>query len=329
MILESKFHAAWWLMNCHLQTIWGAVFSKTLKQATHQQRLELDDGDFIDLEWLSPKKDAPNTPILLLLHGLEGSIDSSYIQGLLQVSADQNWNTVVMHFRGCSQELNRLPRSYHSGETDDLQQVLTYLKRQNPESKILTAGFSLGGNVLLKYLGETGDQSMIDYAAAISVPFLLAPSSERLDKGLSKFYRNRLIIELKKKIKNKYDQLPATFPLSLSNIDNISTFYEFDDQVTAPLNGFNGADDYYQQSSSRQFLKLIKAPTLILHSSDDPFMTDAVIPAESELSSSVTMELSARGGHVGFITGRNPLKPEYYIDIRIPSWFNEQLLTNE
>jgi len=312
-----------------MQTIWSSVFRRTPSIPTRHQRFELADGDFIDLEWLLCDDVPTESPVLLLLHGLEGSIDSTYIQGLLQVSQIKKWNTVVMHFRGCGKEPNRLPRSYHSGETDDLQQVLKQLKSQHPQSIIMTAGFSLGGNVLLKYLGESNSNSMIDYAAAISVPFVLSSASLRLDKGFSRLYRNRLLKELKQKTRQKINDHSTAIKLSLSQLEKLKTFFDFDDQVTAPLHGFKSAKDYYQQCSSRQFLSSINTPTLIVHAVDDPFMTSEVIPDEQELSDFVTLELSDEGGHVGFVSGRMPWNINYYIDQRICQWFQEQISSDE
>ena len=324
MILESEFRVPWWLNNSHLQTVWGSAVRRTETPETIHQRIELEDGDFIDLEWLVNDVEK-NAPVLLLLHGLEGSIDSTYIQGLLQSPRARTWNTVVMHFRSCGPELNRLPRSYHSGETEDLSEILEIIKSQHPKSKIMAAGFSLGGNVLLKYLGESAYQSKIDIAAAVSVPFLLSAASTRLDKGFSRLYRNRLLKELKKKTNDKLNLFNANFTLTTTDIEKINTFYDFDDQITAPLHGFKNGEDYYQRSSSRQFLKSIERPTFILHSKDDPFMIKEVVPREEELSEKVTLELSSSGGHVGFVTGKYPWQVRYYIDERIPQWFEEHL----
>jgi predicted alpha/beta-fold hydrolase len=329
MIIESKFRPAWWLKNTHLQTIWSSQYRKIVKPQTSHQRIELADGDFIDIEWLEPRTSTANAPVLLLLHGLEGSIDSTYIQGLLKVSQTEPWNIAVMHFRGCGKDKNRLPRSYHSGETKDLQEVLEVIKSDHPDSKIMVAGFSLGVNVLLKYLGEKKGASLIDYAASISVPFLLGEASERLDNGFSKLYRNRLLAELKQKFIQNFDIYSEKLNLSINTLSRITTFYDFDDKITAPLHDFTGADDYYKRCSSRQYLRSIETPTLILHAIDDPFMTQDVIPTGKEISTAVTLELSANGGHVGFVSGLFPWRAKYYVDERIPSWFRGQLTTNE
>ncbi len=324
MIVESQFRAPWWLRNSHVQTIWGSLFRKIEPIKTTLQRVELKDGDFIDLDWLIEPQTDKNSPVLLLLHGLEGSKYSNYIQSILHKTKQYHWNVVVMHFRGCSEEINRLPRSYHSGETEDLKAVLAIIREQHPQSTIMAAGFSLGGNVLLKYLGESGKDSLIDMAAAISVPLLLSSASARLDKGFSRLYKNQLLKELKRKAINKIINHSPDLSLSISQVEKINTFYDFDDQITAALHGFEGADDYYQRSSSRQFLSTIAVPTLILHAADDPFMTKDVIPEENELSGSVTFELSGQGGHVGFISGGWPWNTRCYIDERVSSWFKSK-----
>ncbi len=338
MILNSDFKPAWWLKNGHLQTIWGSLFRKIKSLPTSAQRIELEDGDFIDLEWLQKKNStnssanqlrASEAPILLLLHGLEGSIESNYIKGLLRKVEHLSWKIAVMHFRGCSEDTNRLARSYHSGETEDLSEIIGHLRTEHPNSKIMVAGFSLGGNVLLKYLGEQRTESKIDYAIAVSVPMSLAESSAKLDKGFSRLYRNRLIRELKIKMTNMLKQHPKAVDISLQQLNSLVTFYDFDDQITAPMHGFKGGTDYYKRCSSRQFLKDITTPTLILHARDDPFMTEKVIPLEQELSNFVTLELSNDGGHVGFISGNAPWNAQYYIESRIPSWLKEQLHFDE
>ncbi len=326
MITKSDFQPPWWLRNPHIQTLWSPIFRQIKSVNTRLQRFELDDGDFIDLEWLENDNIEPSAPVLLLLHGLEGSSDSVYIQNLLHNIKPQNWHTVVMNFRSCSKELNRFPRSYHSGETDDLSRVLTMLQEILPDSTIMTAGFSLGGNVVLKYLGESKKNSLIDIAAVVSVPFSLSGASKRMDNGFSCFYRNRLLKELKNKTRRKALKHTQELSALVIALEEIKTFYEFDDQITAPLHGYKGAEDYYQKCSSRQFIKKISKPTLILHALDDPFMTEDDIPREDEISSTVTLELSKRGGHVGFVDGKVPWKTHSYIDKKIPDWFAEQLV---
>ena len=324
MIRESEFKAPWWLSNAHLQTIYSSVFRKVPICQIRAEKIELSDGDFIELNWLDEGEFDSSSPIFLLLHGLEGSVDSHYIRSMMHAAKEHGWRAVTMHFRSCGKELNRLPRSYHSGDTGDLGEVLKVIKAEYKDVPFLATGYSLGGNVLLKYLGEQGEKSLIDYAAAISVPFLLAPSSQRLDRGFSKAYRNRLLSELKDKVKRKFAN-DKVLEINMDDVDSINTFFQFDQLFTAPLHGFKDAIDYYQKASSRQFLKSIRKPTLILHSADDPFMTKEVIPTPEEIADCVTLELSQQGGHVGFLTGKYPWDTKFYVDERIPSWFEKRL----
>lgn len=324
MIRESEFKAPWWLSNAHLQTIYSSVFRKVPVCQIRSEKIELHDGDFIELNWLDEGDFDAQSPIFLLLHGLEGSVDSHYIRSMMHTAKERGWRAVTMHFRSCGKELNRLPRSYHSGDTGDLGEILKVIRAEHPDVHLLATGYSLGGNVLLKYLGEQGDNSLIDYAAAVSVPFLLAPSSQRLDRGFSKAYRNRLLSELKEKVKRKFANDKA-LEINMDDVDSINTFFQFDQLFTAPLHGFKDAIDYYHKASSRQFLKSIRKPTLILHSADDPFMTHEVIPTSEELADCVTLELSQQGGHVGFLTGKYPWDTKFYVDDRIPSWFDKRL----
>lgn len=225
-----------------------------------------------------------------------------------------------MHFRGCSGRHNRLNRGYHSGDTGDLHTLVTSLKTLHPDRNIAAIGVSLGGNVLLKYLGEQGEKSLLTAAMAISVPFDLAASAKHLDKGFSKLYQYHLVSRLRKKMMDKFNNRFS--PINLNKLKEWKNFYLFDHHVTAVLHGFKSADDYYNQSSSKQFLKNIKIPTLILHSKDDPFMTEKAIPSEAELSSSILLELTEHGGHVGFIYGDSPFNVKYWSEERLIHFFN-------
>ncbi|QFU24402.1 hydrolase [Shewanella eurypsychrophilus] len=311
-----KFSPPWWARNPHIQTILP-VITKVDRPALTRQRLELSDGDFIDLDWLdAPKKTAA---ILVIIHGLEGSSDSHYVRRLLASCANQSLSAVVHHHRSCSGETNRKARSYHSGDTQDLQQSLSWIKNRYPDSPILAVGYSLGGNVLTKYLGEYSAASLIDRAVIISAPLLLSACAKRLERGFSKVYQSYLIKKLQLKTKEKINnpQLTKEMPISLAQITQIGTFYEFDHRVTAPLHGFSSVDDYYHKASGLRFLKNIVKPTLVIHAADDPFMNEEVIPSAKLCSNKVTYELHARGGHVGFIDGGTPLKPRYYLEQRI------------
>ena len=219
-----------------------------------------------------------------------------------------------MYFRGRSGEPNRLPRSYHSGETGDLDHVVRYL-RDSCAQPLTVIGFSLGGNVLLKWLGEKGDAAGIQQAIAISVPFDLDAAARELDSGFSRVYRNHLLRKLRASVVRK--AALHTPPWPVARLEELRSFRAFDDAITAPLHGFRDVDDYYRQSSSKQFLRYIRIPTLILQSADDPFLPAAALPQDSELAAAVTLELSSHGGHVGFVTGDLPFRPRYWLEHRI------------
>ena len=320
---DNRFKPAWWLRNSHLQTIWPAVCRRSIKDLPlERERLELPDGDFIDLDWVGSKDKLG--PIVMVLHGLEGSIDSHYARGLLKKVTSEGWRGVFMHFRGCSGEPNRLPRGYHSGETGDIDYVTRLLLERENNLHMAAIGISLGGNVLLKWMGETGAKNPLKAAIAVSVPFELQKAASRIQKGFSKFYQWYFIKCLRERLTHKFLNQPAS-PWDATVFNQINTMYEFDDKITAPLHGFSGVDDYYLTASSRQFLSKIRVPTLILHSKDDPFMTEDVIPEPHELSPNVVLEVSEGGGHVGFVGGRYPWRPEYWLETRAPEFLHEYM----
>lgn len=246
-----------------------------------------------------------------------------YARGMLKATQDQGWRGVVLHHRGCSGEPNRLPRSYHSGETGDFGHILDVLRRREPQTAFAAVGYSLGGNVLLKWLGQTGDRDRLRAAVAVSVPLLLRRAADRLDKGFSRLYQWELLRRLRGSLERKRTRVDV--PLAVQNLAALRSFGEFDEHVTAPLHGFTGADHYYSAASSRQFLKQIATETLIVHALDDPFMTPDVIPAHDELSDALRFELSPHGGHVGFIAGRWPWRAHYWLETRIPEFLRAHL----
>jgi predicted alpha/beta-fold hydrolase len=309
--MRERFKPAWWCRGPHLQTLWPYLFRRTPRVALRRERLELPDGDFLDLDWTLNN----SGPIVIVLHGLEGSSDSKYARGLLKAVHNHGWRGVVMHFRGCSGEPNRLPRSYHSGETSDLAYVVNLLHQREPDVPLFVVGFSLGGNVLLKWLGEVGNQAPIKAAVAVSVPFLLGESAKRLDQGFSRVYQWGLMRSMRNAVAEKRRRMKL--PLKIEDLSALRTFRDFDEHVTAVLHGFTGADDYYARSSSRQYLKGIQMPTLIVQSRDDPFMTDAVIPQSGGLSPAIELELYDSGGHVGFVMGGCLWSTEYWLERRI------------
>ncbi|MEA3302802.1 MAG: hydrolase [Pseudomonadota bacterium] len=294
LITPSAFKPLWWLSNPHLQTLWPVMFGANKPQGDNE-RLELDDGDFLDLRWF-----ANDGPLVVVVHGLEGSIDSHYAGAMMLALQEHGFHGLFMHLRGCSGEPNRLDRSYHSGETGDLAAVVQHAARVTGKPVFAMIGYSLGANALLKWLGEVDGQAPLQRAVAVSVPFRLGDAARKLSTGFSRLYQSHLLERLRRNFSRKFRQ--RTSPVQV-DVDRLRDFYSFDDKVTAPLHGFDSADDYYRQSSSRQYLKNIRCETLILHAQDDPFMYEESIPRNAELSPQVTLELSTHGGHVGFICG--------------------------
>jgi uncharacterized protein len=312
-VRPSAFHPAWWLPGAHLQTLWPSLARPRPRQALRRERVELSDGDFIDLAV------APGAgPAVVVIHGLEGGLDSHYAGSTVAALAAAGLRPVFMHLRGCSGEPNRLPRAYHSGASDDLAAVLEHLARGPGGRALAAVGFSLGGNLLLKHLGEAADP-LLRGAVAVSVPFLLRDAMLRLNIGLSRVYRRHLLERVKSAYRRKRSAMPGMADLDL---DAMRDFFDFDDRVTAPLNGFAGADDYYARCSCRPFLRRIRTPTLILHALDDPFMFPHSVPRADELGPGVRLELSRHGGHVGFVAGPLPWRPDYWLERRLVAFLD-------
>lgn len=298
--------------------------------AYRRQRLETPDGDFLDLDWVegqNPTQPAPvphtsgtsqrqhgapthspnEPPLVVLFHGLEGSSASHYARALMQAVAVQGWQGVVVHFRGCSGEPNRLPRAYHSGDSAEIGWVLQQLRSTHRQT--FAVGVSLGGNALLKWLGEAGASAgeYVSSAVAVSVPYDLAAADTALSSGMGLLYARHFLRSLIPHTLAKAQRFPGHVGLNrLDAIRTARTLRQFDDAVTAPLHGFANAADYYARSSSGQYLSAIAVPTLLLHAHNDPFLPVAAIPDSSRLPSSVQLEVSNQGGHVGFVSGSLP-----------------------
>jgi predicted alpha/beta-fold hydrolase len=316
VVVKSEFVPAWWLRNPHLQTLWPVLFRRRPRLSRERERVELPDGDFIDIDW------AGHGRLALILHGLEGGSDSHYARGLLNFLAQRGFRAGVFHFRGCSGTLNRLARNYHSGDTADLAYVASRIMARGGDKSLSLIGFSLGGNVLLKWLAETGVEAPVNAAVAVSVPFSLAKVASRLERGFSRLYQWRLVSALKRKMRRKLGLRPL--PPSIGDFAAARTFHQFDDKVTAPLHGFADADDYYRRASCGQVLHRVRSPTLIVHALDDPFMTPSVVPEAASLSPQVRLELSPCGGHVGFVTGALPGFGRYWLEQRILRFLEEE-----
>ncbi len=320
-IIRSRFEPARWLRNRHAQTIYPSMpWSWRTRPALRRDELELPDGDITAVDWLAEADSMPDAaPLLVILHGLEGSAESSYARMLMEAARDRGWRSCVLHFRDCGDYTNRLPRRYHAGETNDLRFFLNQLQSKREASQnpgpLLAVGYSLGGHVLLKYLGESGVETPLGAATAVSVPLNLHECAEALNIGFSKVYQRYLLKRMKSAVTRKFDRYTAAF--DWHEAMHARTFGEFDDSVTAPLHGFTGKQDYYDRCSSVHFLKGIQKPTLIINALDDPFMTERVIPSADRLSEQVTLEVAETGGHVGFIDGGRPWRPSFYLPERI------------
>jgi len=291
----SPYQAPWWLPGGHLQTIFAAL-APAPRVAFRRERWDTPDGDFIDLDWAEPRKKAGDAPLLALFHGLEGSSASPYARAIAAQALAAGWRCVVPHFRGCSGELNRLPRAYHSGDSAEIRWILERLRASS------AVGISLGGNALLKYLGEQGASTSIRRAVAISAPLDLAAAGRALDRGLSREIYTRMFLRtLKKKTFEKVNQ--KMISIDSVRLQRARTFWEFDDAVTAPLHGFLGADDYWARSSSAAWLARIRIPTLVLNARNDPFMPASALDALGEVPANVVLEFPHGGGHAGFPGG--------------------------
>ena len=309
VIVTSGFTPAWWCRGAHCQTLWPYLFRRSPRLAYERERVELPDGDFIDIDWCGPV----SGHVVLILHGLEGCSQSHYARGLSSTLTIHQFRSAIVHFRGCSGEPNRLVRSYHSGETRDLATLVGILEARG-DTPFAVVGYSLGGNVLLKWLGETGT-TRVSKAVAVSVPFLLGECAARLERGMSRLYQWRLLQRMRRSVAVKFHRRNAL--IDVDAVAHARTLREFDDLVTAPLHGFSGSAEYYASSSCRQFLHGIRTPTLILNARDDPFITQSVLPERHELAPEVRLEISDAGGHVGFIAGKSPYRPWYWLDWRI------------
>lgn len=322
VIIKSDFCPAMFAGNRHIQTLLPTLLRINHAVAYEHQEIILPDGDFVDLAWNRLPEKTQTEPIVVIFHGLEGSIGSPYAKGLMQYIDKYGWTAVIMHFRNCSDRQNRAPRTYHSGETTDARFLLQWLQHHYPEAPLLAVGYSLGGNMLLKLLGEMQANVPLQAAVAVSVPMLLQHCADQMRRGFSRFYQYILLRKMKQKLLAKYQQHDYEHLIGLKreNIHRIRDFWQFDNLFTAPVNGFVDAQDYYARASCRPYLASIRIPTLIIHSYDDPFMTPAVIPSQEELADSVRLELCEQGGHVGFISGRL-WKPEFWLEKRILAYF--------
>lgn len=301
------FSPPWWLRNRHMQSCFASLFPYHAKVDLVWEELRLPDGDFLDLVWAG----LTTAPIVILLHGLEGSVNSHYIQLMIDALVKEGWQIVVMHYRTCSGRINRLPQSYNGGDTSDLAYLINILSERFPSRKMVGIGFSLGGNMLLRYAATHRD-APLQQIVAVSTPYEMSKSADYL----SSFYQRVLLRTMKRKARWKI-KAGQKMPVTLKQLRRLKTMREFDAAVTCPLYGLRNVDEYYESVSNRHMLKDIKHPTLIIHAMDDPFVPPNSIPHAYELSPSTEFELIPTGGHVGFVQGNTPWHPQYWLRERL------------
>lgn len=282
------------LFSPHLETIFPALLRRVPLQPYTRERIDTPDGDFLDLDWLS--NGSPNA--VVISHGLEGNSHRAYVRGMARIFFQNGFDVAAWNYRGCSGEVNRKLRFYHSGATDDLRVVIDHIVEKRGYQNVFLIGFSLGGNITLKYLGESPPRPEVKKAVAISVPLDLRSSCEKISRPSNWIYSYRFLRSLKNKVIIKASVMPE---LKTTLLERVKTIQDFDEKYTAPLHGFDGALDYYQRCSSLFFLENINTPTLIINTLNDPFLSESCFPAKMlQHHPYVSFEVLARGGHVGF-----------------------------
>ncbi|RXJ73518.1 hydrolase [Veronia nyctiphanis] len=311
------------ISNPHLQTLLPRFIRRKALFEPVWQRLDTDDGDFLDICWTEAPEQAKNKPVVVLFHGLAGCFHSPYANGLMAAFKARGWLGVVMHFRGCSGALNRLPRGYHSGETQDARFFINYLTEHFPDVPKAAVGVSLGGNMLIQYLAKYQQDANLVAGCAISPPLDLGDCATRIQKGFSRVYQAYLLNSMNHTLKERLMRHPKVGSLSSGDKIDISSIYEFDQRVTAPMFGFDSADSYYQQCSGLVVLPQVRQPFKVIHAKDDPFMTDAVIPTQT-LPDNIDYQLTEYGGHVGFMSG-SLSEPVFWLEKAVPEFLAPHL----
>lgn len=303
-LISSDYRRPWYLPNGHIQTIVPNSFRQVPDFAYERERISTADGDFLDLDWLRASE---HKRLVIISHGLEGNSDRVYVRGAAFYFQEQGWDALAWNCRSCSGEMNMMPRFYHHGDTPDLATVVAHAAALGKYEEIVLLGFSMGGSMLLKYLGEQGNElpTELTKGVAISVPCDLASSAREIEKPGKKFYGERFLKRLRVKIKQK----AALFPerVNADGIDEIKDFLTFDNRYTAPLHGFKDAHDFYAQASCGPWLPEIKRPVLLINALNDPFLPEPCYPfALAEQNPHLTLETPAQGGHVGFTLAGKP-----------------------
>lgn len=301
-IIASDYAPPLWLCNGHVQTLWPVLFRPSPKVAFRRERLDTPDGDFLDLDVLPASENTERRGVAVLSHGLEGNSRRKYMLGMAAALAGDGWDVVARNLRGCSGEPNRVRKMYHMGETEDLHAVILWCLKRGYE-RIVLVGFSLGGNQLLKYLGEAPDRvpPQVCGAAAFSVPCDLVGAARVMDRPACALYMEYFLRTLRTKMYEKAERFPDFPPVR--DVKNMHTFAAFDDRFTGPLHGFRSARDYWEQSGCLPFLENIRVPALLVNAADDPFLSSTCYPRAAALRNAcLNLEIPEHGGHVGFAT---------------------------
>lgn len=319
LVSPSSYSPPFMFSNPHVQTIFPSLFRRVSGIHYQRQRIDTPDDDFLDLD----RSGVSARRLAVILHGLEGDSSRSYVLGMVKALNRRGWDALAVNFRGCSGVCNKRLRFYHSGETEDLDTVISHVVAHENYSELALIGFSLGGNVILKYLGERGTQaqSLITKAVAFSVPCDLESSSHHLARSANRIYLKRFLRLLRKKIRIKMAVMPGQ--INDHNYKTIKTFKEFDDRYTAPIFGFSSAEDYWRKASCKPFLAAISVPTLLISAEDDPFLTNSCYPIEEAKNNPrLFLEIPKFGGHVGFV--RFDSDGEYWSESRAISFLEDR-----
>jgi predicted alpha/beta-fold hydrolase len=315
----EPYRAPWWLPGGNAQTVWAALVARREHARLERSRWETPDGDFVFVDFLVGPGRAP---FVVLFHGLEGGADSHYAEATMAALARHGWRGAIPHFRGCGGEINRLPRAYHSGDADEIEWMLARFRAIAGDRPLFAAGVSLGGNALLKWLGNRGASAreIVRAAVAVSAPLDLAAGADALEHGFGRVYTWMFLRTLKRKVEEKAALHPGQF--DAARVRATRTLREFDDLYTAPLHGFRDAADYYARASAKPGLDAIRVPTLVINALNDPFLPGRHLPRPEQVSPEVTLEFPQTGGHVGFTTG--PFPGHYdWLPRRILAFFSQ------
>ncbi len=316
--IVGEYRAPWWLgqhpegrYGAHAQTVYPSLFGERPKVDYQRERWDTTphgkpDGDFIDIDRLSSTAANVEQPMLVVFHGLEGSSQGVYALNLMREAERRGWRGIVPHFRGCSGEMNRLPRAYHSGDAAEIEWILKRVKAEQPSQPLYVAAISLGGNATMKWLGEAGSEAsgVVTAAAAISAPLDLMAAGEALERGFCRVYTKNFLRTMKKNAFAKLAKHPGIFREDV--VRAATTLRAFDNEVTAPLHGYRDTDDYWTRGSAKPGLIDVRVPSLLLNAKNDPFLPAEALPAAQQVSSDVLRDFPAQGGHVGFLTGPFP-----------------------